>query len=46
MGVARSSGIEEGMFPYQTIVDNVSLLDDRILWDINEVIVSFSHSEV
>jgi hypothetical protein len=46
MGVARAPGIEEKTFPYQTIVDNVSLLDDNTLRDINEVIVSFGHSEV
>jgi hypothetical protein len=46
MGVARAPGIEEETYPYQTIVDNVSLLDDNTLRDINEVIVSFGHSEV
>ena len=46
MGVARASGIEEETFPYQTIVDNVSLLDDNTLKEINEVIVSFGQSAV
>jgi hypothetical protein len=46
MGVTRTSGIEEVSFPYQTIVDNVGLLDDSTLRAINEVIVSFGHNEV
>jgi hypothetical protein len=46
MGVVRFSGLNEAFFPYQTIVDNVSLLDDNTLYKINEVIVSFGHSEV
>jgi hypothetical protein len=43
MGVSRTSGIAEEIFPYQTIVDNVSLLDDSTLREINDVIVSFGH---
>ena len=43
MGVARMADIEEETFPYQTIVDNVSLLDDSTLKEINDVIVSFGH---
>jgi hypothetical protein len=46
MGVVRFSGLNEASFPYQTIVDNVSLLDDNTLYKINAVIVSFGHSEV
>jgi hypothetical protein len=46
MGVERMAGFEEVHFPYQTIVDNVSLLDDASLQAINEVIVSFGHGEV
>jgi hypothetical protein len=43
MGITRMAGIEEETFPYQTIVDNVSLLDDSTLKEINDVIVSFGH---
>jgi hypothetical protein len=46
MGVERESGFERISFPYQTIVDNVSLLDDNTLKQINEVIVSFGEGEV
>jgi hypothetical protein len=46
MGVERVSGFEEIHFPYQTVVDNVSLLDDASLHAINEVIVSFGQGEV
>jgi hypothetical protein len=46
MGVERAAGFEEILFPYQTIVDNVGLLDDATLRSINEVIVSFGHGEV
>jgi hypothetical protein len=46
MGLSRSSGIEEDMLPYQTIVDNVSLLDESTLKEINDVIVTFGHNEV
>ncbi|MDR1883526.1 MAG: ISNCY family transposase, partial [Prevotella sp.] len=45
-GVEREPGFEEITFPYQTIVDNVSLLDDEALKQINDVIVSFGHGEV
>lgn len=46
MGVARVNGIEEETYPYQTIVDNVNLLDNETLKDINTVIVSFGEREV
>jgi hypothetical protein len=46
MGVERMAGFDEVHFPYQTIVDKVSLLDDASLRAINEVIVSFAHGEV
>jgi hypothetical protein len=46
MGVARLPGFDEVTFPYQTIVDNVGLLDDAMLKQINDVIVSFGHGEV
>jgi hypothetical protein len=40
----ESFGFEE--VPYQTIYDNVSLLDDETVREINEVVVSFGHGEV
>jgi hypothetical protein len=46
MGVERASGFEEITFAYQTIVDNVSLLDDTSIQQINDVIVSFGQGEV
>jgi hypothetical protein len=46
MGVERAPGFEEIIFAYQTIVDNVDLLDDETMKRINEVIVSFGHGEV
>jgi hypothetical protein len=41
MGIEKESGSEEMSFSYQTIIDNVSLLDDSTLKQIKEVIVSF-----
>jgi hypothetical protein len=46
MGVERAPGFEEITFAYQTIVDNVSLLDDKTVKKINDVIVSFGQEEV
>jgi hypothetical protein len=46
MGVEREAGFEEITFAYQTIVDNVSLLDDETVREINAVIVSFGQGEV
>ncbi|GHT69849.1 hypothetical protein AGMMS50239_37310 [Bacteroidia bacterium] len=46
MGVEREPGFEKILFPYQTLVDNVCLLDDATLKQINDVIVSFGHGAV
>jgi hypothetical protein len=46
MGIAKPFGTEEAIIPYQTIVDNVGLLDDKTLKEINDVIVSFGQTEV
>jgi hypothetical protein len=46
MGVERESGFKEITFPYQTVVDNVSLLDDSTMKQINDVVVSFGQGEV
>jgi hypothetical protein len=36
-------GIEEQEFNYQTIVDNVSLIDEELLIKINELVVKHGH---
>ncbi len=36
-------GIEEVEFAYQTIVDNVSLIDDELLLQINKLVVAHGH---
>jgi hypothetical protein len=46
MGVEREPGFEEITFAYQTIIDNVSLLDDETIREINAIIVSFRQGEV
>lgn len=43
MGVENQSGFEKITFHYQTILDNVSLLDDETVGKLNEVIVNFGH---
>ena len=37
-------GIEEVAFAYQTIVDNVSLIDDQLLLQINQMVVGHGHN--
>lgn len=44
MGVATSFEYEEVKIGYQTIIDNVSLLDDETVKQLNTMIVSFGHS--
>ena len=44
MGVETEFGYEKKEFEYQNILDNVSLLDDNIVKQLNEVIVAFGHS--
>ena len=46
MGVERLPGFEGITFACRTIVDNVSLLDDKTVKEINDVIVSFGQEEV
>ena len=36
-------GIEKKEFPYQTIVDNVSLIDENLLVQINQIVVDHGH---
>lgn len=37
-------GIEETEFAYQTIVDNVSMIDDELLLQINMLVVQYGHN--
>lgn len=37
-------GIEEVAFAYQTIVDNVSLIDEELLFEINKLVVEHGHN--
>lgn len=37
-------GIEEMEFAYQTIVDNVSMIDEDLLWEINLLVVEHGHN--
>jgi IS5 family transposase len=43
MGVEKGFGYERYEFEYQTVVDNVSLLDDETVRELNQVIVEFGH---
>jgi transposase, IS5 family len=44
MGVQSNDwGIEQIEFAYQTIIDNVSLVDENILQQINQIVVSLGH---
>jgi hypothetical protein len=43
LGIEKGFGYERYEFEYQTIVDNVSLLDDETVRELNEVIVEFGH---
>jgi hypothetical protein len=44
MGVETEFGYEKKEFGYQNILDNVSLLDDKTVRELNEVIIAFGHS--
>ena len=44
MGVEKDFGYERYEFEYQTMVDNVSLLDDETVRELNQVIIEFGHS--
>lgn len=37
-------GIEEAEFAYQTIVDNVSLIDDQLMFQINKLVIEHGHN--
>lgn len=44
MGVCTNDfGIEEKEFKYQTIVDNVSLIDEKLLQQLNQIVVEHGH---
>jgi hypothetical protein len=46
MGVEREFGYERIEFSYQNIYDNVTLLSDELIAGLNQIILSFGHSEV
>ena len=46
MGVELEWGFERIEFSYQSVIDNVSLLDDQTIIKLNDVIVEFGHREV
>lgn len=46
LGIEAMSGIEQEEICYQTIWDNINLLDEALLAKINDVIVKFGHNEV
>jgi hypothetical protein len=46
MGVELEWGFERIEFSYQSVIDNVSLLDDATVRRLNDVIVEFGHGEV
>jgi hypothetical protein len=46
MGVELDWGMERIEFSYQSVIDNVSLLDDQTVRKLNDVIVEFGHGEV
>jgi hypothetical protein len=43
MGIERGFGYDRQELEYQNIVDNVSLLDDEMVRELNQVIVEFGH---
>lgn len=43
MGVESDFGHEKIKFSYRSIIDNVSLLDDQMVKEINDIIVGFGH---
>ncbi len=43
MGVENINGLENELFGYQAIVENVGLIDEEMLVKINAVIVDFGH---
>ncbi len=46
MGIEREAGFERIQYSYQNIYDNVNLLSDKLVKDINEIILDFGHREV
>jgi hypothetical protein len=43
MGIERGFGYERHGLEYQNLIDNVSLLDDKTVRELNQVIVAFGH---
>ena len=46
MGIELDSGFERIEIEYQNILDNLSLLNDELLLEINQIIVNFGHTNV
>jgi hypothetical protein len=46
MGIEREFGQEPLEFEYQTVYENVSMLNDELVTELNNVIVEFGHGEV
>ena len=46
MGIETEYGFKRTEFSYQNIYDNVTLLDDKIVKEINELVLEFGHREV
>lgn len=46
MGVETDYGFKRTEFNYQNIYDNVTLLDDKTVKEINELVLDFGHREV
>ena len=43
MGIEREASYEQIKFEYQNIYDNLTLLDDKTIRELNDVIVAFGH---
>ncbi len=43
MGVERSFGYDRYEFGYQSIIDNIGLIDDQTVKELNSIIVDFGH---
>ncbi|NQU51390.1 MAG: hypothetical protein HQ522_02510 [Bacteroidetes bacterium] len=44
MGIESGFGYSKYQFSYQNIIDNISLLDDKTVSELNDIIVEFGHS--
>jgi len=46
MGVERSFGYDREEFTYQNIYDNITMLSDKLIAEINVIVLEFGHKEV